>query len=623
MKTTASLLFLILFVSAYAQDELPIKIQEVTIQTNRIETTFDELNSAVYVITREQLELMPIQSLNEALGYIAGVDIQQRGPFGVQSDVSVRGGTFEQTLILVNGVKMSDPQTGHHNLNLPIDLDQVERIEVMKGSAARIYGINALTGAINIVTKVPKEPMVKAGIIAGDDFRSGAGDAPHLNFGADLGIAYGKGSYKAYTYLGHDRSSGYRLNTDYTQNKAFYQGQITGSNRQTDLMASFINNSFGANSFYAFPFDTTSWEKVNTALVSAQHKQELGNWMIKPRIYWRNNTDDYLLRRDDPSFFKNEHATNVLGGEFHTTYKNDGVGTLGLGIDIRQEWIRSSNLGDHERFNFGSFAEYRFDDLLGMIDLNVGAYLNYNSDVGVRVYPGFDIGLELTDGLKMFAEVGTGLRQPTYTDLYYNGPSNIGNPDLKPEEALSYELGFKLSSQNLIGNASFFSRRTTGLIDWVKDSLTAPWQPQNFEEVVVTGLDLSFQVVNPNTRFYTEGISSLGIQYTYLNPDLKGDPEVISRYSLGQIQHQLIMNLDYKFANYIYHSVKARYVDRLEDDAYWLLDTRLSFMKKGTTVFVDVQNILDTDYFESGIVPMPGRWYRLGVNFNIGIGKNK
>jgi iron complex outermembrane receptor protein len=613
-------LFLTTFFGVYSQDDYNIKISEVTIQSNRIETTYDDLNSTVFVFTRQQIEQMPVQSLNEVLGYIAGVDMQQRGPFGVQSDVSLRGGTFEQTLILVNGIKMSDPQTGHHNLNLPIDLDQVERIEVMKGSASRIYGINALTGAINIITKVPKEPVLKAGVIAGSDLRQGAGDQSHLNFGADLGIAYGKGSYKAYTYVGHDRSSGYQPNTDYAQYKAFYQGEITGVNRQTSLMASYLNNSFGANSFYAFPFDTGSWERVNTALVSAQHKQIINRWTLTPRIYWRNNTDDYLLRRDDPSFFKNEHSTNVLGAEFHTAWSNK-IGALGLGLDIRQEWIRSNNLGDHERFNFGLFAEHRFVSIADIIDLNAGIYLNYNSEVGVRVYPGMDVGIRLTEGLKLFAEVGTGLRQPTYTDLYYNGPSNIGNPNLEPEEALSYELGFKLASGIITANASFFSRRTTGLIDWVRDSLTAPWQPQNFEEVIVSGVDLGFQVHNPRVNYYKGGISTLGIQYTYLDPSLKGDDAVISRYSLNQLEHQFITHLDYKFAHFVYHSIKVRFIDRLENESYWLLDTRLAFKKENVSVFFDIHNLLNTQYIESGMVTMPGRWYRVGLNFDIDLGR--
>ena len=623
MKPTITLAVLLLGLSSvYGQDISNVSIEEVTIETNRIETTYEDLNSTVFVYTREQIQSLPVQSLNEVLTYIAGVDMQQRGPFGVQSDVSLRGGTFEQTLILVNGIKMSDPQTGHHNLNLPVDLDQIERIEVLKSSASRIYGINALAGAINIVTKVPNEPTFKAGIIAGDDFQQGANDRANLNFGADFGFSYNVKKYRAYWYYGHDRSSGYRPNTDYSQHRAFYQGEILNDNSQTTVMGSFLNNSFGANSFYAFPFDTTSWERVNTALVSIQHKHKVKKWTLKPQVYWRFNSDNYLLRRDDPEFFENNHETNVLGGEFHTTWQNK-LGYLGLGLDLREEWIRSSNLGDHERFNFGLFAEHRFVNIADILDINVGLYFNYNSAVGVRVYPGADVGLKLTEGLKIFADVGTGLRLPSYTDLYYNGPANIGNPDLDPEEALSYEFGLKLNTPTLIGNASFFSRRTESTIDWVKDSLTAPWQPQNFEEVLNSGIDLSLMLVNPKAATYKGGITSIGIQYTYISAALKGNTETISRYALSQLKHQLVMNLDYKLFGVFYHSFKVRYTERLEQEGYWLLDTRFAIKTKGTTFFFDITNLLDKDYVESGMVPMPGRWFRFGANFNLAVGKGK
>jgi iron complex outermembrane receptor protein len=142
------------------KDTTIIELSDVIITENRMQTPFSESARSMYVITKSQLASLPVQSVAEALTYVPGVDIRQRGPMGIQTDIGIRGGTFDQTLILINGVKVSDPQTGHHSFNLPLNLDNIERIEVLKGQGARIYGQNAFNGAINIITKVPEKKAV-------------------------------------------------------------------------------------------------------------------------------------------------------------------------------------------------------------------------------------------------------------------------------------------------------------------------------------------------------------------------------------------------------------------------------------------------------------------------------
>jgi len=198
------------------EDTTVVELQNLVIRENRMQTPFSESARSIFVVTREQLQQMPVQSLNEALSYVPGVDMRQRGPAGVQADVSIRGGTFEQTLVLINGIKMSDPQTGHHLMNLPLDIDNVERIEVLKGPAARIYGQNAFSGAINIVTKVPSEPVAVFSGYAGD----------FETFGGSISAALPGKTYGQYLAVSRDQSGGYRTNSDYEITNAFYQSYL-------------------------------------------------------------------------------------------------------------------------------------------------------------------------------------------------------------------------------------------------------------------------------------------------------------------------------------------------------------------------------------------------------------
>ncbi|MCK4631428.1 MAG: TonB-dependent receptor, partial [Bacteroidales bacterium] len=110
-----------------------VEIKEIVVSGQRSPSIHSELNRVVTVIRKEQIRNAPVQSLQEILEYAVNIDVRQRGNFGVQADISIRGGSFEQTLILLNGIKINDPQTGHHNLNIPIDINSIERIEILEG----------------------------------------------------------------------------------------------------------------------------------------------------------------------------------------------------------------------------------------------------------------------------------------------------------------------------------------------------------------------------------------------------------------------------------------------------------------------------------------------------------
>ncbi len=608
---TSKLAIIILLFSiphkTFAQSDSTIELSTITIQENRLETPFSELARSVQVITKEELATLPVQSVAEALSYISGVDLRQRGILGIQTDISIRGGTFEQTLILLNGVKISDPQTGHHSFNLPVSMESIERIEVIKGPAARIYGQNAFSGAINIITKVPKKKAVSLKGYGGD----------FGTFGGHAGVALPSKIYGQYVSVNHDRSDGYRKNADFNLTNLFYQSYLKALGGTFNAIIGNTYRKFGAAGFYV-P-NSEEFEKVNTGFVTLNYEKKLNQLTIKPRVYWRRNHDDYVFIRSDPDFYHNLHTTHVYGAEINTSYSSK-LGLTGLGAEYRKEKIESTNLGDHARTIAGIFAEHRFY-WFNRLDVTPGIYLNWYSDYGWNYFPGVDASLEITDNLKLFGNIGKSFRIPTFTDLYYAGPANIGNSELEPESAISYEGGFKWFQKGFWGQLSYFKRDASKLIDWVRITDQEPWRPDNFYKVNTEGfegnLTFNFQELIATSfilqRFF--------INYTYLNVELPVPDGVQSHYALENLKHQLVMGADHKIYKNIYHSFRFRHTDRVTLSDYRILDSRIYYKKHNLNVFAEATNFTNTQYKEAGFVQMPGRWFRAGVDVTLDLEK--
>ncbi|MCB0642784.1 MAG: TonB-dependent receptor, partial [Phaeodactylibacter sp.] len=473
-------------VSAQTDTLLELALPDVVLTENRIELPFSAASRSIEVISQAQIRQAPVQSVAELLHYATGIDVRQRGVNGVQADVSIRGGTFDQTLILINGIKMSDPQTGHHALNLPVDLENIERIEILKGPGARVFGQNAFTGAINIITKTPESRFVKVGVQGGQ----------HQLGGVRIAAALPGQQSNHYLSLSRDFSQGYRHNTDYNISNAFYQSNFNLDLGKLQVLGGLTERAFGANGFYASPAATEQFEAVQTSLVSIQLERQQGAWTHQPRLYWRRNQDEYIYIRSNPSIYRNLHIGNTLGAEWNSTRRSD-IGQTGIGAELQYVRLQSNNLGTHERYVGSAFFEHRFQWLDGRLDVTPGILFNYFSDFGTNFFPGLDLGFELQENLKIFANVGKTYRVPTFPDLYYQDPANLGNPDLQPEAALSYETGLKGNYRSLQWQTAYFRRIGEDLIDWTKAADTLQWQPQNFGRVQMQGAEAGLTLFFP------------------------------------------------------------------------------------------------------------------------------
>lgn len=596
-------------------------LNEIIIQGSRIQIPFSKQNRDIVIIDSKVIESLPVNSLNELLGYVSGIDVRERSPWGGQADISINGGTFDQTLVLLNGIKIIDPQTGHNMMNLPISKDAIERIEIMKGAAASAYGINAMNGVINIITKQPDASGVIISMNGGSSFEKDTSkNRLYGAVGMDVTASMAGKKSQHLVSLSTLQSSGHRHNTPMNNNKAFYQNKLTiGNNHYLQLMGGFIYNDFGANGFYAAPADVESREIVQTGIAAIKGEfKAKERWTIRPSVNYRYNHDDYIFVRKNPSIYENNHFSNVVDASINNSILT-GIGTIGVGLEYRSEFISSNSLGKWNRDNYGLFAEFSFTRIKNF-SANIGAYLNYSKHFNWQLLPSLDIGYQVHKNWRVFANAGTGNRIPTYTDWYYKGPQNIGNSSLIPEKAFHAEGGVKFNYKELNITASYFYRVTDNAIDWVKDSLIAPWQPQNFQKINLNGVTFSadYRLIDAKT---SKDVSVLaGLSYTWLEPKIirhQGQNIGFSLYTFDNLRNQLIGRVNIGFLKHFNVGLMGRFEERVSYKSYFLLDARIAANFSGFQVSMALNNLLNVTFVEAGATPMPGRWFNLSVKWQV------
>jgi len=603
-----SLVFLFIGVKAQNNgktDSLYIhNLNEVVISSNRIETPLTQNSKTVQIITAQQIRQSGVTHLVDLLQQIAGIDIKRRGAGAAQADLNIRGGTFDQSLLLIDGVKLDDSQTGHHTLNFLPPPQMVERIEIIKGSAARIYGQNAFTGAINIVTKkeTPKTLTL--------DLQKGNYD--QTNGSIFVGNTTEKTSVLG--FVSRNTSDGYRYNTDYDYNQFFVKSSFNRHKTPLDLIATYSGRKFGANGFYATPSAVDQYEETQASLVSLSQRFSKGAWIFKPKVYWRRGQDMYEYIRNKPEIYRNLHVTNKLGTAFDTSLASD-LGLTGMGIDISRVSIRSNNLGDRSRTMINLFLEHRFYLFNKSIDITPGIAANYFSDFGSHSFPGIDLGWQMNPNLRLYANMGATFRIPTFTDLYYSDRNTLGNADLKPEKAISNEIGLRFISPKVSVSLAFYSRKAKNLIDFVKNSNDdkIPFTAENIQQVNTEGID--FELIH-RIQLYSLN-HEFKISYSYLKNNLENSGFNFSRYSINNdLKHHFVGSYNLPITEDINLYLVYKYVERVSGDVYSVVDSSARWRHKSFEIGLYFNNIFNTEYWESNLVPMPKGNGLLGLRYS-------
>lgn len=608
--TTIFTMFMVGCVYAQSPNDSIQQLDEIIIQSNRLQIPVSQQNRNVQIITSEDIEKLPVQTLSEILYYADGVDIRQRGGFGTQADISIDGGSFEQTLVLLNGVKVIDHQTAHNSLNLPVPVEAIERIEILRGPAARIYGVNALTGAVNIVTKKADSNQVFAHVFGGSNFKKDEENDSGMynNRGVQFGLTLSKSKFNQQLYGSHESGSGYQYNTAFHNNRLLYLGDYTiNENNQIEAQVGWVRSSFGANGFYAAPGDREAKEIVSTTMAAIKSTHQLSDRLrLIPQIGYRYNYDDYRYIRQNISTARSQHYTNAVNAEVNANYAMN-EGEIGVGTEMRYEQINSNNLGKHERNNYGLYAEYKNYSIQNLI-FTVGTYVNYNTVFGWQIFPGIDASLSVTEKDKITFSAGSGQRIPSFNDLYLNQTGNIGNEFVESERAYQFEGGYQHIDDSWTLKANVFHRNIYDFIDWTRVDETEPFQSNNVGKLQTFGGNLAFGYDWKNWNFK--------LTYTYLNAEMNLDEDILSKYRVRSFRHQIINTINYTHKSWSV-SLANRFNERVGYQDYFLTDFRLSYQYKNWVYYADMQNIFDTKYNEAGALPMPGRWVTIGIKTNL------
>ncbi|MBP7500442.1 MAG: TonB-dependent receptor [Chryseobacterium sp.] len=594
-RIITALSIVVLSINGFAQNQEK-EIDEVNLQGRFLSIPYNDVNENVTVITKQQIQNSPATSIDELLQFHSGLDIKRRGSNGVQSDITIRGSSFEQVLILVNGIRMNDSQTGHNTFNLPFDISAVERVEIMKGSSAKLYGQNVYAGVINIVTKSSSEEQVTIKA-QGGDFKT---------YDLSASATFGSEKFTNLFTISNGASDGYRFNTDYQIRNFFYQNKLKLNEGSLSLQAGFSEKKFGANGFYASPTAINQYEETQASVVSLQYQQRFDKLSVNSSVYWRRGQDMYLFIRQNPSYYRNMHIGNNVGGTVNATYESS-LGTTGIGVDYRKEFLVSSNLGDRERDVTQVFFDHQFKFFNQKLEVNPGAsWANYSGQN--FFYPGMDFGFIFNPNHKVFGAVSKGFRIPTFTDLYYVSPAEIGNPNLVPESAISSELGYRFQNEKILAKVSGFIRNTNNGIDWLKETPESPWKAENVGKIHLKGFETEFKHQLLSFLNYRLG-------YTYLDNQYKN--EELSRYALQNLRHQFVAQVDVKFLKYFSNQLIYKYSERVNLGSYNVLDEQINFRYKDLNFYVLINNLTNTKYVETNLVPMPGRWFHVGFTYQI------
>jgi outer membrane cobalamin receptor len=529
------------------------------------------------------------------------LNLQARTAEGVQADLSVRGTTFEQSLVLVNGFRVNDPETGHLNLDVPVPLDAVTRIDILHGSGSTFYGSDAIGGAVNLLTGKPAPGLT---LVA----RSGAGNYGSLE--NHLRAAYSIGSFAEQLTCSRDQSDGFAYDRNYASNALASETWLKSAPGTTDILLATSDRPYGANNFYgSYP----SWERTKAWLGSIQ--QQLGQRTAASFGYARH-TDEFVLFVNQPSIYENNHITSSYEGALRRADPIGGNTTLSYGLEESGDTIHSNSLGQHARNQGAGYANLSLRSLR-RFSLSLGAREEVLSSQGSIFSPNIAGAFTLTRTLRLRASAGHGYRRPTYVDLYYSDPATIGNPHLKPESSWSYEGGADWTPANgrLRFSAVGYRLNQTDVIDYVKLlplTTNEKWQAINVPTLDLSGAEASLRVRLSNTQ-------QLELSYT-ANHSGNLPTGYLSEYAFNYAAQNAVFAYTGQLPGAWGHEITAHtqveIVQKTTQTAYPLWDFDLMRNTGVIRPYLRLLNLANTGDTEIPFVPMQGRTIMGGLQLN-------
>ncbi len=633
-----------------------ILMQEVEVHAGKIRSLYSDHVRINRILSRQELNHNPSGDLSGLLNSLPSVDLRQRGPGGIQGDLGIRAGTFEQSLLLIDGVQLNDPQTGHHNMNIAPDTDDLERVELLEGSGSRIFGPNALSGAVNLVTRRPDANTLRISLSGGQ-------------FGLNqqrLSLGLRGKTISTLFSVSRSSSDGYAENTDFNRLQLFNKAEWNSGHGLIALTIAYTNNAFGAYKFYTgtYPWQ---YEQVRTGFTRLSFEGK-GRNQLRAGIHWRRNFDRFELFREGKGWYQlsegwyvrnqdtagfrtpsglvpyaghNFHRTDVLGAEAGLS-RSGLLGRAAIGASWKLERILSTVLGEKldqsvavpgfdAKYGYGDsrnhlnfFADYSLTTRL--MSFSAGALLYRQPDFGWFFSPGTDVELKFKKHYRLFASVNRAIRLPTFTDLYYKGPVNQANPLLKPETAINWETGLLFSRDGLQLRTNLFLRQGNNIIDWVRPADSVKWISMNHTRLNTYGAEFSAHW-NPKSQWMWMPQQS-GFTAAFYRVD-KQSGSFQSAYALDYVRMKLNISANHRLPAGFGFTWSLTYRDReggwfdaaagkqIDYKPVWLLDARMLWQRKQWKLHLAATNCFNQPYYDIAGVVMPGRWISGGLSYEI------
>ncbi len=611
-----------------------IELDPITITASLIPVSASKTGRNILIIKGDLLQKLPVQSIDELLRYVPGIEVQSRGPMGAQSDITIRGGTFQQVLVILDGIRLNDPLTGHFNSYIPISPAEIDRIEILKGASSAIYGTEAVGGVVHIISKTfaaKKQTdgyKFNAQLTAGDFglFNTQAGAFFHQkNTTASFGVLT-------------NNAKGQQLRGT----KGFFNLTTISASVKQKLSEStsiayrfgYDDRDFSAQNFYTTFLSDTATE----AVVSRWHHLKLMHEKKKHRFSfdagYKQADDVYRFRKAVGANVNNSSLFQSLAVHDYTINENSSITS---GVQFISRKIVSNDRGNHEVSNAGAFVV--LNQKLGKaLQLNPALRVDWNERSGWELVPQLNASYKYEYFL-FRGSVGRTTRDADFTERFNNyqrspvpSGQRIGNPDLVSETSFSYELGADyFIGTSIKFSTTWFERFQENLIDYVATPYAnMPRQSnlvaggiyslaKNINKVNTTGIETDIQY---QKQFNTNHSIVAGIGFVWMRS--RSSDTIPSLYISNHAKQLINFNVIYRYKkigigiNGLYkkrrpQSGNAAFVPVSED--YFLLNTRvdLYLLKDKLGLFVQADNVFNRRYSDILGSSMPNRWVMGGI----------
>ncbi|MCK4836344.1 MAG: TonB-dependent receptor [Candidatus Aminicenantes bacterium] len=585
------LVLIILLTSTFL---LPEIVEKVEVKERIFSHEFNSKD--MIIISDKDLKLLKIKNFTDLYSFITVLNVHRRGQSDSTFDLSMRGSNFEQVLMLVNGIPMNNPQTGHFNSGLAFTVQDIERIEIIRGGSSTTYGAGAFAGVVNIILKRKSE------------FHFTVSGGKNDFFSSILSVGKVFKNFNVRLSWQRNNSSGFYPGQEFDLYRLSLAASFTGKETEIGFFTGYLNNDFGAAGFYA---DYPSLEEMGSFFSQFLLRKIFKRITCSFTVSYNTLDDFFTLDRYEPDFFQNQSLSKQIYLNFSFSYKLKRIKATG-GLEFKNESMESSSMGYHRRNRWTIYLNTNY--LLKKGGIDAGIRSNHISDENSNLTFYAGIYHHIASGLIFKAGCGKSFRIPSFTELYYESPANIGNPELKPEVSFNFETSLSLLTHQQSITLALFYRNQKNVIDWIKlldneiDMDTIPWEARNIEKNDVTGFEINYRL-NLKRAMVIAGVEKLFV--------INRNSGFQSKYGLRFPDLCIKTSMSYKPASFF--GITAQYLYKriyqtIERGHFLNLIFGLYF--KNVEISLGVDNVFKTIIEEIPGLKTPGRWIYFSIVYH-------